>query len=55
MEPRLRRVLRDVAFEPRNVWLVVHREIRRRAAVRAVWNFLVQDFNRNASMLAGSG
>lgn len=52
-EPRLRRVLRDVAFERRDVWLVVHREIRRRATIRAVWNFLVQDFSRNASVLAG--
>jgi DNA-binding transcriptional LysR family regulator len=54
MEPRLRRVLRDVEFEPRSVWLVVHRDVRRRATVRAVLKFLAQDFNRNAPALAGT-
>ncbi|HEY0479186.1 MAG TPA: LysR family transcriptional regulator [Kofleriaceae bacterium] len=54
MEPKLRRVLRDVEFAPRSVWLVVHRDVRRRATIRAVLKFLVEDFNRNASALAGT-
>jgi DNA-binding transcriptional LysR family regulator len=54
MEPTLRRVLRDVEFAPRSVWLVVHRDARRRATIRAVLTFLVEDFNRNASALAGT-
>jgi len=54
MEPTLRRVLRDVEFTPRSVWLVVHRDVRRRATIRAVLKFLVEDFNRNASALAGT-
>lgn len=52
-EPTLRRVLRAVEFEPRSVWLVVHREVRRRAAIRAVMKFLAEDFSRNAQSLAG--
>jgi DNA-binding transcriptional LysR family regulator len=55
MEPRLRRVLRDVELAPRSVWLVVHREVRRRAAIRAVMTFLAEDFHRNAPALAGTG
>ena len=54
MEPKLRRVLRDIEFAPRSVWLVVHRDVRRRATIRAVLRFLVEDFNRNASALAGT-
>jgi DNA-binding transcriptional LysR family regulator len=54
MEPKLRRVLRDIEFAPRSVWLVVHRDVRRRATIRAVLKFLVEDFNRNASALAGT-
>jgi DNA-binding transcriptional LysR family regulator len=52
MEPKLRRVLRDFEFAARSVWLVVHRDVRRRATIRAVLKFLVEDFNRNASALA---
>lgn len=55
MEPTLRRVLREVELSPRSVWLVVHREVRRRATIRAVLTFLAEDFNRNASALAGTG
>jgi DNA-binding transcriptional LysR family regulator len=54
MEPTLRRVLRDVELAPRSVWLVVHRDVRRRATIRAVLKFLVEDFSRNASTLAGT-
>jgi DNA-binding transcriptional LysR family regulator len=54
-EPTLRRVLREVELAPRSVWLVVHREVRRRATIRAVLTFLAEDFNRNASALAGPG
>jgi DNA-binding transcriptional LysR family regulator len=53
MEPTLRRVLRDVELESRSVWLVVHRDIRRRATIRAVLSFLAEDFSRNAAALAG--
>jgi DNA-binding transcriptional LysR family regulator len=52
LEPTLRRVLRDVELEPRSVWLVVHREVRRRATIRAVLRFLADDFGRNAPALA---
>jgi len=55
MEPKLRRVLRDVELAPRAVWLVVHREVRRRATIRAVLGFLAEDFHRNASAFAGTG
>jgi DNA-binding transcriptional LysR family regulator len=55
MEPRLRRVLREVELAPRSVWLVVHREVRRRATIRAVLAFLADDFHRNAAAFAGVG
>jgi DNA-binding transcriptional LysR family regulator len=54
MEPTLRRVLREIELEPRSVWLVVHRDVRRRATVRAVLSFLADDFNRNALAIVGS-
>jgi DNA-binding transcriptional LysR family regulator len=53
-EPRLRRVLREVRFAPRDVWLVVHREVRSRAPIRAVLGFLVEDFRRNAAVFSGA-
>lgn len=53
MEPTLRRVLREIEMEPRSVWLVVHRDVRRRATIRAVLNFLAEDFSRNALAIAG--
>jgi DNA-binding transcriptional LysR family regulator len=55
LQPTLRRVLRDVELDPRSVWLVVHRDVRRRATIRAVLTFLVDYFTRNASALAGAG
>jgi DNA-binding transcriptional LysR family regulator len=52
-EPRLRRVVRDAQFQPRDVWLVAHREVRNRAPIRATLAFLVEDFRRNAAVFAG--
>jgi DNA-binding transcriptional LysR family regulator len=52
-EPRLRRVLREARLQPRDVWLVVHREVRDRAPIRAVRAFLAEDFKRNAAVFAG--
>ena len=54
MEPRLRRVLRDARLAARDVWLVVHREVRDRAPIRAVLKFLIEDFKRNADAFAGT-
>lgn len=54
MDPRLRRVLRDAPLQSRDVWLVVHREVRNRAPIRAVQAFLVEDFRRNAALFAGA-
>ena len=54
MEPRLQRVLRDAKLQSRDVWLVVHREVKTRAPIRAVLGFLVEDFKRNAPLFAGS-
>jgi DNA-binding transcriptional LysR family regulator len=53
-EPRLRRVLpHDARLAPRDVWLVVHRELRDRAPIRAVRAFLGEDFKRNAAVFSG--
>lgn len=49
MEPTLRRVLREIELEPRGVWLVVHRDVRRRATIRAVLTFLAEALGRDDS------
>lgn len=55
LDPRLARVLPELAFPSRDVWLVVHREVRDRAPVRAVMRFLTDDFKRNAAVFTGAG
>ena len=53
-DPRLERVLPELAFPTRDIWLVVHREVRNRAPIRAVVKFLTDDFRSNASAFAGA-
>jgi DNA-binding transcriptional LysR family regulator len=54
-EPRLCRVVRDAPLDARDVWLVVHREVRSQAPIRAVLGFLADDFKRNAAAFTGAG
>jgi DNA-binding transcriptional LysR family regulator len=53
-EPTLRPVLRDQLSITREVWLMIHADLRDVARVRAVADFLAQEFEHARALLSGA-